>query len=270
MILVRSRSSVALGEVPRPVSRRLVVLGALVTALVATAIAATPRASAQDAAREEGSVVGSDYAVDPLFEPTPEQFTAELRMGAYRPDLGDAFQASFGGDLGPLLGAELDVHVWRIPYVGPIAVGASFGWAEWNGAATVVMGSAGTNVGETGLSLVNFNLLLVLRADVLARSLDFPLILTGKVGPDFGYWQTGTAGRTDADGWSVGLRWAAQVALELDFLEPRAARRLDDEWGINHSEIFFELYGSTMGQWSSDMLPMGTGLAWVAGLGFTF
>lgn len=241
------------------------------TAIVAAGLSlASPSVSAQDVAREEGAIVGSDYAVDPMFEPSPEQFTAELRIGGYRPELGTAFQSSFGGDIGPMLGAELDVHIWRIPFVGPLAVGASFGWAEWSGAARVVTGTPTANVGQTGLSLVNFNLLLVLRIDVLARQLDFPLILSGKVGPDVGYWQTGTSSGSDADGWSVGLRWAAQAALELDFLEPRAARRLDDEWGINHSAVFFELYGSTMGQWSGDMLPVGTNLAWTAGLQFTF
>lgn len=237
---------------------------------IALAAIAPAGAGAQDAAREEGSIVGSDYAVDPLFEPSPEQFTAELRIGAYRPDLGPAFESSFGGDLGPQIGAELDVHIWRIPFIGPIAGGVSFSWVEWNGAARVVDTTAGTNVGQTGMSLINFNALLVLRVDGLARHLEVPLVLTGKVGPDFGFWSTGTEGITQADGWSVGLRWAVQAALELDFLELRAARRLDDEWGINHSYLFFELFGSTMGQWSSDMLPVGTSLAWCAGLGFTF
>lgn len=223
----------------------------------------------EDASQEDGELVGSSYAINPIYTPSPEGFTFELALGSYRPDLGAAFNNSFGGDLGPYLHAELDVHIVRIPYVGPLAVGGSFGWAEWDGPATAATGD-GTNVGSTGLSLVNFNLLLVLRIDVLARRLDVPLVLTGKIGPDFGYWQTGAGGTTQADGWSIGLRWAAQAALELDFLEPRAARRLDDEWGINHSLIFFELFGSTMGQWSDDQLPMGTGLAWVAGLGFTF
>lgn len=236
-------------------------------ALLALLGSACP-ARAQDAAAEEGSVVGSTYAVVPLFVPSPEQFTFELRVGAYQPALGAAFSNSFGGDLGPLLGIELDVHVLRIPYVGPIAVGASFGWAEWSGAART--DESGTNVGGTGLSMVNINVLAVLRVDGLARHLDVPIVLSGKIGPDFGYWQTGADGRTQADGWSIGLRWAAQFALELDFLEPRAARRLDADWGINHSEIFFELFGSTMGQWSDSQLPLGTDLAWVAGLGLTF
>lgn len=236
--------------------------------MMALALAFPARSSADDTTHDDG-IVGSSYAVNPIFVPSPESFTVELRAGSYRPTgLGPAFQASFGGDLGPFLGAEIDVHIFRIPYIGPVAIGASIGWAEWDGSARAVGG--GGNVGSTSLSLINMNLLAVLRIDALARYLDIPFVFSGKVGPDFGYWQTGAGGRTQAEGWSIGLRWAAQVALELDFLEPRSARRLDDEWGINHTEIFFELFGSTMGRWADNQLPMGTSLAWVAGLGFTF
>src|SRR5690606_34168504 len=70
----------------------------------AIALLAIPMsASAQtdtDAAHEDGSLVGSSYAVDPRFVPSSEGFTFELRMGAYQPDLGAAFGATFGGDLG--------------------------------------------------------------------------------------------------------------------------------------------------------------------------
>lgn len=212
--------------------------------------------------------IGSEWTSVHQYEPTDERFTVELRIGAYRPSLEPAFTNAFGGDLGPLLALELDVHLFRIPYVGPLAIGGSIGWVEWNGAASTAGGTA--NVGSTGMSLLPMALLAVLRVDVLARELDIPFVLTGKFGPDFGYYQTGVTGRTDAEGWSVGLRWAAQIALELDFLEQRAAHRLDAEWGINHSLIFFELYGSTMGQMGGNMLPLGTDLAWSLGLQLTF
>ena len=46
----------------------------------------------------------------------------------------------------------------------------------------------------------------------------------------------------------------------------RAARNLDEEWGINHSFLFFEL------SWfhpTDDSLPIGDN-SWAAGLGFVF
>lgn len=209
--------------------------------------------------------IGSEWEGVPEFEPSPEQFTIELRVGAYQPYLGAA-AAAFRGDLGPLLELEFDVHLFRVPYLGPLAIGAHFGWAEWTGPATTTSAS---NVGDTGLSLVPMGLVAVWRIDGLSRELDVPLVISPKIGIDFGYWQAGTAGVTDAEGWSIGMRWAVQFALELDFLERRAARRVDQEWGINHTVIFCELFGSTMGTLGTG-LPVGADLAWVAGLGLTF
>lgn len=219
-------------------------------------------------ARAGAQAIGSEWEGVREFEPSPEQWTFELRLGAYRPSLEPYFTTAFGGDLGPLLELELDVHVVRIPFVGPLAIGAHFGWVEWTGAATTTSTGTG-NIGGTGMSLLPMGLIAVLRIDVLARELDIPFVISPKLGLDFGYWQTGTAGVTDADGWSLGLRWAVQAALELDFLEPRAARRVDQEWGINHTVVFFELFGSTMGTLGTG-LPVGADLAWVAGLGVTF
>ena len=68
---------------------------------------------------------------------------------------------------------------------------------------------------------------------------------------------------------AVGPRFAGKVSLELDFLEPRAARQLDEEWGINHSEFFFEAYYSMAGDLMSGQLPV-SGWGWAIGLGFTF
>ncbi|GAB4214418.1 MAG: hypothetical protein OHK0013_39070 [Sandaracinaceae bacterium] len=244
--------------IPRPLA---------LAAALALPFVLSSSASAQEGDRRVGTRPIGEWSDEPIFVPSPENFTLELRVGAYRPDLGAAFAESFGGDLGPLLAVELDYHLFRIPYVGPFAVGARIGWVEWNGAAST---SSGANVGGTGMSLVPVTVLAALRVDGLARHLSLPLVLTPKLGLDLGYFQTGTSGVTQADGWSVGLSWGAQVALELDFLEPRAARRLDEEWGINHSEVFFELFGSTMGSFSDRQLPLGSSLAWAAGLGFTF
>jgi len=251
----------------RPTSVR-----ALCVAVLATAsfFALTGPTLAQETGSQQrpGARPLGEWSDEPIFVPSPENFTLELRAGAYQPDLGASFAESFGGDLGPLIAIELAYHVFQIPYIGPITIGARAGWVEWNGAATTSSGAA--NVGGTGLSLVPFAVLAGLRIDGLARHLHLPLILTPKFGLDAGYFQTGTSGYTQAEGWTVGLTWSAQAALELDFLEPRSARQLDEEWGINHSMIFFELFGSTMGMFSDRHLPLGSSLAWAAGLGFTF
>jgi hypothetical protein len=250
---------------------------ALVASLALAGLVLVPSApaSAQEAARTRGErtgrfttpAYGTEWSTIPQYTPSSENFTLELRIGTYQPDVGASFSA-FRGDLGPMIGLELDIHAVRIPYIGPLAFGIALGWGEWTGPASATGSTA--DVGETGLSLVPLTALAVLRIDGLARYANIPFIISPKLGLDVGFWQTGTSAGTQADGWSVGVRWAVQVALELDFLDPRAARRLDNAWGINHSALFVELYGSTMGSFSGSMLTVGTPITWAAGLGFTF
>ena len=105
----------------------------------------------------------------------------------------------------------------------------------------------------------------VLRIDALPRHLSIPLVLTGKLGLDTVFYDIKGGGQS-ARGFSIGLRWAAQIALELDFINPRRARALDEEWGINHSTLYLELFGST----ADSAMNVGNNFAWAIGLGLTF
>jgi hypothetical protein len=42
----------------------------------------------------------------------------------------------------------------------------------------------------------------------------------------------------------MGLRWGLQAAFELDILDRKSARRLDDDFEINHTFLLFEYFGS--------------------------
>lgn len=196
-----------------------------------------------------------------------EGFAFELRLGQYQPDQGDigpAFTRSFGDDHGPMLGAEVDFLPLRIPYVGLVGGGIGWGWVRYRGRTR---DSGGNPTDErTKLVLHPVAGLAVLRIDVLAREAGVPIYLTGKVGLDIIRWASEDGGRRQGDGVSLGVRWGGQIALELDFLDRVAARTLDEEWGINHSFLFFELMGST----ASSSLPVGDSFTWQAGLGFIF
>lgn len=191
---------------------------------------------------------------------TPEQFALELRGGPYRPEVGPPFEESFGGDRGPMLAMELDVLVLRIPYVGHLGIGSGVGWSRYSGRAEVVGG--GEAAEETSLTLVPVPIMGVLRVDVLSRELNIPLLFTGKLSADIVFWNSET-GNDEGSGIGLGLRWGAQVALELDWFDPAAARALDEEWGINHTFTFGELYGSS----ADDDFPLGD-TTWALGLGF--
>jgi hypothetical protein len=211
------------------------------------------------------------------FVPTREWGTWEVfAIGPYTPSIlpdADPPLEQLGGDRGPLLSTELDVYIVRIPYVGHLGVGGRIGWAKYSGPTAVVNG-ADPGDGDNGddqvaateqarLTLFPLSPMAVLRIDVLAREFGVPILFAAKLGLDVIPWRSTKGGATEDKGVELGMRWGAQVALELDFLEPRAARRLDDEWGINHTFIFCELFGSTAD-------AFGTNLAWTAGLGLVF
>lgn len=195
---------------------------------------------------------------------SPEIFGLELRVGRYEPESAEGNLY----DAGPLLAAELAIWAWRIPYVGLIGGSLYAGWGKFSGNADDQAGIETDE--ESSLDLLPLATMLVLRVDALPRQLGIPFVFTGKFGPEVAFWWASTGSRSDKSNFSPGLRWAAQVALELDFLEPRAARSLDEEWGINHTYLFFELYGSSAGKFKSTANPVGDAFTWAAGLGFIF
>ena len=218
-----------------------------------------------------------DWTAPPTYSASPEHFGLELRLGIYTPEgLGPDFASPqyFGGDVGPMLAFELHYFPWRIPYIGLVGAGGGLGWSQWDtpspGSTTTPTTDGGetTNSDRNAFEMITMRPFLLLRFDTFARELNFPLVITPKIGLDAVYWNTGTSTRTDATGWSIGPRFAGKLSLELDFLEPRAARQLDEVWGINHSELFFELYYSMAGELIGDQLPV-SGWGWAAGLGFT-
>jgi hypothetical protein len=197
---------------------------------------------------------------------TPERFTLEFRIGPYTPTMGgnDAFRTFFSDDLGPLLALELDAIAYRLKDLLYLSGGAGIGTAGYH---AHTLNSAGVATSEeTTFNLLPLNVLAVARIDALARKLSVPFIFTGKIGYQWAHWSTDSGGSDSQKGWSVGVLWAAQVALDLDTFDRRAARAMDEEWGINHSFVFFEFFGFEP---SKQSLEIGD-RTWCAGLGFVF
>ncbi len=198
---------------------------------------------------------------------SPEYFAFEFGVGQYRPDVGNgAFNTIFDGDYGPALRLELDVLPLRIPYVGRVGIGLQAGWSRHSARACTDSTCSQRTDESVDMRIWPISTMGVLRVDVLARSLSIPVILTGKIGLDTVIYDINAGARDEASGVSLGLRWGAQIALELDFINMRRARALDDEWGINHTNLFFEIFGST----ANSKLDVGTNLSWVVGLGMPF
>jgi hypothetical protein len=198
---------------------------------------------------------------------SPERFGVEFRIGPYQPDMegNDAADTFFADDSGPLLALELDVIAYRLPDILYLAGAGGIGWMNFDGKTRDDLGDPTSE--ETSIEIVPLNLLAVLRIDALPRKLSVPLIFTGKIGYQWASWSTESGGVDEEDGWSVGLLWAVQLGLDLDTFEPAAARNMDEEWGLNHSFLFFELFGFMP---SDASLEIGQDMAWTAGLGFMF
>ncbi|MDD9942085.1 MAG: MXAN_2562 family outer membrane beta-barrel protein [Myxococcales bacterium] len=195
---------------------------------------------------------------------SPEQLLVELRVGPYVPDEPTgAFDEILGEDVGPLLELELDVIAYRLKDILYVTGGGALGWASFSEAALSATDRSQTSE-DTDLDLIPLSLLVGVRVDALPRLFEIPLIVTGKLGYSWVHWSASTGGFEDASGVAHGFRWGLQGALDLDTFEPRAARAMDEEWGINHSYAFFELTGFSP---SGDSFEVG-GVNWVAGLGF--
>ncbi len=198
-----------------------------------------------------------------------EMFIFEFSVGTYTPRVQtvggtSAIEAVFDGDQGPMLHLEVDIAPFRIPYVGLLGAGVALGWSRYSAPLCANDSCTQQLDEEANLRLWPVSPQAVLRVDTLAREFNIPFVFTGKLGMDIVFYTA--SGGTEGSGSSVGFRWALQAALELDFIDRQRANVLDDEFGINHTTLFFELYGSN----ANSTLDLGTDIAWAAGLGMTF
>jgi hypothetical protein len=220
----------------------------LVLTLVSWALTSTALARSPDSFEEK-------YA-KPIIIDSPMWFAFELKIGPYQPDYG-AFKRTFGSDRGWLLGTEIDLTAWHVPYVGQLNVGLGWGWANYDAKATSTTGTSGE---DTELTLYPMSLLGVLRVDALARYTVVPLTFAAKLGGDFVRWKATTGGADRGDGLNKGLHWALQAAFELDFFDEKSARRMDEDFGINHSFFLLEFFDSMTKGTGARSFQFGLGL----------
>lgn len=247
----------------RPFLASTSVVLALVLAPVTSSHAQeVPKGSASTQAQSE---------LDPHLAPphrrfeSKERFIIELRGGPYKVFSGEPYGNYFSGDLGPNLNAQLDGILYRQPKLFYVTLGFSVGFINFSGDA--VNRDSGAEVGEkTTLGIIPLVGSASIRFDALPRRLGIPIILAGRIGWEWAHWDTDTGARSDAQGWSLGPVISGQVAIDLDTFEPGGARALDEEWGINHTYLYGELFHFAP---TSKSLPIGT-TGWVLGLGLVF
>jgi hypothetical protein len=221
-------------------------------------------------------------------------FALEIRFGLYTPNVDSEFKGDaarpnallFGDMRRPMWQVEFD---WEILQVfGTLAVGASVGYWKENARACyrepieasnwktcIQKDRSGDN---TSLRLIPFAALLVYRMDEAAIRWGIPIVPYGKIGLNYTIWTVnngdgrvpespkGGRGQGGTPGWQA----AVGLALQLDFIDPAAAREFDSESGINHTYAFFEVdHVDGSGLYRSDVLHVGDN-TWFAGLMFEF
>ncbi|MET0385667.1 MAG: MXAN_2562 family outer membrane beta-barrel protein [Polyangiales bacterium] len=224
-----------------------------------------------DEVPNNASTTQGQSELDPLLKPaarkfeSPERFIFEGHVGPYSVLKDNAAGDFFRDDRGPAFGAHLDGIVYRLPKWVYVTVGGRIDYLKFSGNA--VQRANGQQVGEeTTLSVVPLTATAGVRFDALPRQLHVPIIFGARVGWEWAYWSAATGDRDEASGWALGPWVSAQIALDLDTFEPGGARILDEEWGINHTYFFGEVYHFAP---TAKSLELGA-TSWVLGLGFVF
>lgn len=253
--------------------------------LVALSVAAATLSLA-GAAQAQSSVNFKDYRrLDRNLPESPQRYAFELRLGPYKPQIDEEFggaqkpfESTFGNGKGFYIGAEFDWQALRIPYVGTLGPGFSWGYTS-RSANAKISGTTKDSAEETTLTIMPMYLVGVLRIDTLARNAKIPLVPYGKFGLGMGLWSASTdQGVSERDGVTGrGRSWGTHAALggmlQLDFLEPDIALSFDDELGVNNSYIYFEWMWSNLDGLSAieskPQMHVGTS-GWITGLALEF
>jgi hypothetical protein len=203
--------------------------------------------------------------------------SVSLMLGGYTPDV-DAglsqvpYQDSFGK--GNMLLFQLEVDHFLYQGIGTFGVGASIGYGEKYGFAHDTQTGA-ASAERIALKLVPLRLLALYRFDYAAFHWHVPLVPYVKVALGFTPWWALKGGNVEyyqgkrgAGGeWGFGL--TGGLAFELDVLQPRLAKDLQADTGIDHTYLFAEYRYERIDDWGKGGLNLSDN-HWMFGLAFDF
>ena len=244
--------------------------------LAATALASVASLPAFTAQAQGVDEFGS-YGRERGKQSESKQDTAiELRFGRYVPEvdskLGSTpFQSTFGNSNRYLLGFEADWQLIRIPHFGTISPGFGWGMTKFGAKARFADGT-GVSKTDTRLWIMPMHLVGVVRADVLPRDFDIPLVPYAKLGFGYALWWSSDGTKTakvngvTGRGASYGLTYALGGMFLLDILDEDDAVTADGLTGINNSYIFGEWYRPQLDGFGSDEVMDLSSSSWLVGI----
>lgn len=187
---------------------------------------------------------------------SPKWGTFEVRLGQYRPDIDSEFDGAvtpyadvFGDDRGwfPKVLASWTL----VDRFVQVDVGAGTGWFRAKGQG-LYEGTRATAPDETTFNVIPATLAVTVRLDGIAERWPVPLSVYGRAALErYQWWVTDGSGSETESGATNGWSVAGGVGLLLDFIDPRLARELDVDTGVNQTWLYFEVEKSTVDDFGS-------------------
>lgn len=182
----------------------------------------------------------------------------ELGAGPYVPSIDKEFSGAtpyrdiFGGKPGPMFRIHLAKSIWSA--AGSLEVGFRTGF--WSKSGHALIAGTGSTAGQSSGDRTTFNIIptsltLSYRADQIYENARVPLVPYARVALErYNWWvtkETKWVKKGATNGWSA----TAGVALVLDWLDPGSARDLDNETGVNHTALYFDVTKSKVNDFGS-------------------
>lgn len=213
---------------------------ALTLALLAIAASAAPASAAES--RRRGSI--------------------ELRVNRYRPDVDSEFNGAakpyedaFGSGKRGMF--RLEVTRSLLKTYGTFDVGVGVGYFEDQGWGRLPADNSVT-ADRTTFRIIPTSISATYRLDVLPNGFAMPIMPYVRASLErYNWWTSGGAGGTSENGGfkgrgaTHGYSFSAGVALLLDLFDRSLARDMDNNTGINHTYLFFDVTKSRIDDFGS-------------------
>lgn len=202
----------------------------------------------------------------------------EVGGGPYIPNVDDEFGGDpepyrdiFGGKPSPMFRLHVSKTVLQSPSLGALDVGFKTGFWSKGGRA---LDPGGVPTGDRArFTIVPTSVTLTYRADFVYERFRVPLIPYGRVTAERYNWWTSKEDEWTEKGATNGWSATAGLGLVIDWMDPDAARDLENEAGIAHTIVYFDVTKSKVNDFGSDEswdLSEKQKLFWSAGLMVVF
>lgn len=183
--------------------------------------------------------------------------SVEVGGGPYTPNVDDEFGGAatpyrdvFGNKAAPMFRLHVSKTLLQSSALGALDLGFKTGF--WSKAGHALDPDGNPTGDRTRFTIVPTSLTLTYRVDSIYERLRVPLVPYGRVALERYNWWTSkedeSAERGATNGWSA----TAGVGLVLDWMDPGAARDLENEAGVAHTIVYFDVTRSKVDDFGSD------------------